>query len=134
MILAEFGDGDILLFILEVFFFVIWFWLLIVVFGDLFRDHELSGWAKAIWVIVVVLLPYLGILIYLIARGGGMAQRSAKQMADMQQQFDSYVKATAASGGGGSSVDQIAQAKTLLDSGAISQAEFDSIKAKALAG
>src|SRR5579871_5912569 len=77
MILSTIGDGDVFLFILEFFFFVIWFWLLLTIFGDLFRDHETSGGVKALWVIVVILLPFLGILIYLIARGSGMAKRAA---------------------------------------------------------
>jgi hypothetical protein len=132
MLLADIGDGDVLLFILEFFMFVIWFWLLIVIFGDLFRDHETSGVVKAIWVIVIILLPFIGILIYLIVRGGGMAKRSAQAQADAQKQFDAYVKQAA--GTGGSASDQIAQAKSLLDSGAIDQAEYDQLKSKALSG
>jgi hypothetical protein len=130
MLLADIGDGDVLLFILEFFMFVIWFWLLIVIFGDIFRDHETNGWIKAIWVIVIILLPFIGILLYLIVRGGGMAKRQAQAQADMQKQFDSYVRQAA--GTGGSATDQIAQAKSLLDSGAIDQAEYDQLKAKAL--
>ena len=130
---ASFGDGSVLLWMLEFFLFIIWFWLLITIFSDLFRDHETSGAAKAFWVIFVVILPYLGALIYLIARGGGMAQRNAKQAAEMQAHVDARIRAAAGSGSGASSAEQISQAKSLLDSGAITQAEFDALKAKALA-
>ena len=129
MILSTIGDGDVFLFILEFFFFVIWFWLLLTIFGDLFRDHETSGGVKALWVIVVIVLPFLGILIYLIARGSGMAKRAAAAQQEMQSQMDAYVRQTA---GSGSAADQIAQAKSLLDAGTIDQAEFDKLKAKAL--
>ncbi len=124
-LLSGFGDGDVLLWMFELFMFVIWFWLLLTIFSDLFRDHELSGGAKALWVIFVVILPFLGILIYLIARGHGMAERQAKQIAEAQKQM-------AAQYGGASPADQIASAKALLDSGAIDQAEFDKLKTSAL--
>lgn len=127
---TSFGNGDILLWFIEFFLLVIWFWLLIVIFGDLFRDHETSGGAKALWVLFVVFLPFLGILVYLIVRGHGMALRSQKQAEEMQNAFDAQVRRAA--GSQGSAADQIAQAKSLLDSGAITQAEFDSLKAKAL--
>ena len=128
---ATFGNGDILLWMLEFFLLVIWFWLLIVVFSDLFRDHDTSGWAKALWVIFVVVLPYLGILVYLIVRGRGMAERSARQVQAAQQQFDAQIRAAA--GTSATPADQIAQAKSLLDSGAIDQGEFEKLKAAALA-
>ena len=128
---ATFGSGDVLLWMLEFFLFVIWFWLLIVVFSDLFRDHETSGWAKAFWVIFVVVLPYLGILVYLIARGRGMAERSARGIQAAQQRYDAQIRA--AVGSSPTPADQIATAKSLLDSGAIDQAEFDKLKAAALA-
>jgi ABC-type multidrug transport system fused ATPase/permease subunit len=130
MILSAIGDGDVFLFIFEFFLFVIWFWLLLTIFGDIFRDHEMSGGLKAFWCIFVIILPFLGIFIYLIARGGGMAQRAAKAQKDMQDQMDQYVRSTA---GTGSAADQISQAKSLLDAGTIDQAEFDKLKAKALA-
>ncbi len=129
MILSSIGDGDVFLFIFEFFLFVIWFWLLLTIFGDVFRDHEMSGGMKAFWCIFVIILPFLGIFIYLIARGGGMAQRAAKAQQDMQNQMDQYVRQTA---GTGSAADQITQAKSLLDAGTIDQAEFDKLKAKAL--
>jgi ABC-type multidrug transport system fused ATPase/permease subunit len=128
---TSFGSGDVLLWMLEFFLFVIWFYLLLMIFSDLFRDHEMSGGLKAVWVIVLVVLPYLGILIYLIARGHGMGQRAVAEQARMQEQMNERIRSVAGSSGG-TAADQIAQAKSLLDSGAISQAEFDSLKAKAL--
>lgn len=128
---ATFGSGSILLWMFEFFLFVIWFYLLVVIFGDIFRDHETSGGVKALWVVLVVVLPYLGILIYLIVRGKGMAARSAKQAQAAQDQFDARIRATA--GTTSSPSEQIASAKALLDSGSITQAEFDRLKTKALA-
>lgn len=126
------GDGSILLWMLEFFLFVIWFWLLIVVFSDLFRDHEASGGTKAVWVVLLILLPYLGVFLYLLFRGHGMAARSAKQQQAVQQQIDAQMRA--AGGGSASAADQITQAKRLLESGSITQAEYDSLKARALSG
>jgi Phospholipase_D-nuclease N-terminal/Short C-terminal domain len=123
------GNGSVLLWMLEFFFFVIWFWLLLGIFGDLFRDHELSGGMKAVWVIVLVLFPYLGILVYLIARGKGMTERGLAANKQAQEQFDARIRAA---GGGTDAADQITKAKALLDSGTIDQAEFDALKAKAL--
>lgn len=128
---TSFGNGDVLVWMLEFFLFVIWFWLLIAIFSDLFRDHETNGWVKALWVILLIVLPFLGILLYLIVRGRGMSARAARQQREMQQQMDARIRATA--GTSGSAADQIAQAKALLDSGAISQAEFENLKAKAMA-
>ncbi|WP_239167043.1 SHOCT domain-containing protein [Catellatospora coxensis] len=127
---SSFGNGDFLLFMFEFFLFVIWFWLLIMIFSDLFRDHETSGWAKALWTILVIVLPFLGILLYLIVRGRGMTDRALKQQQAMKQQMDAQIRA--AVGTGGSPADQIAQAKSLLDTGAITQAEFEVLKSKAL--
>jgi hypothetical protein len=123
------GNGSVLLWMLEFFFFVIWFWLLLTVFSDLFRDHELSGGWKALWIVVLVLFPYLGILIYFIARGKGMAERSIKAQQAAQAQVDARIRDVA---GSESPADQISKAKALLDSGAIDQAEFDALKAKAM--
>src|SRR4051794_39510653 len=92
---ANFGSGGIFLTMLEFFLFIIWFWLLIAIFGDIFRDRQLSGGAKALWTILVVALPYLGILIYLIARGHGMGIRSAKQAEAAQEQMDSRIRTAA---------------------------------------
>jgi len=110
------------------FVFIIWIWLLITVFADIFRRRDISGGMKAVWLIFVILLPYLGVFIYLIAEHDGMADRSMAQMQQAKAQQDEYIKSVA----GTSATDQIAQAKGLLDSGTISQAEFDALKAKAL--
>jgi hypothetical protein len=116
---------------LLVFFgWVIWFYLLITVFGDLFRRHDLSGWAKAAWIIFVIVVPYVGVLIYLIAEHDGMAERNTKQLQQSQAQMDDYVRSVAAKS---DPADQIAKGKQLLDQGAISQAEYDALKQKALA-
>ena len=132
MLLADYTLGDALLTVLWIFGFVIFFWLLIIVFGDLFRDHELSGWAKALWVIFVIIFPFLGIFVYLIARGGGMAQRAAAAQARMDQQMRQYVQ-QAASGTTTSTADELTKLSDLREKGAISEEEFQSLKAKALA-
>jgi len=115
--------------LIVIFAWVIWFWLLITVFADLFRRHDTSGWSKALWIIFVIIFPFLGVLIYLIAESKGMAERNQKQAQAAQADFDSYVKSVAASN---DPTEQIAKGKQLLDSGAITQAEFDALKAKAL--
>ena len=115
---------DVLLF----FAWLIWFWLLITVFADLFRRHDASGWQKAAWVVFVILLPYVGVLVYLIAEHKGIAERNLQRQQAAQQQFDRYVQSVAPQG----PADQIEKAKGLLDSGAITQDEFDRMKAKAL--
>jgi Phospholipase_D-nuclease N-terminal/Short C-terminal domain len=128
---ADYPFLDVLWTMLVIFAWVIWFWLLITVFGDLFRRRDLSGWGKAAWIIFVILLPYLGVFVYLIAQHQGMADRNMEQAQAAQSQFDDYVKGVAASSGPSGEIEK---AKQLLDSGAISQAEYDSLKAKALAG
>jgi hypothetical protein len=115
---------------LLVFAWVIWFWLLITVFADLFRRHDASGWAKAWWIVFVIVLPYVGVLVYFIAEHQGMAERNTQRAQATQQQFDQYVQSVAAPG---DPAEQIARAKTLLDGGTITEAEFDRIKQKALA-
>ena len=117
--------------ILIFFGFVVWLTILFNVLADIFRRHDISGFAKVAWIIVVVVLPYFGVFIYLIAEHDGMAERAAKQQKDAQAQVDQYVQSVAAKG---DPAEQIAKAKGLLDSGAITQAEFDQIKQKALAG
>jgi putative oligomerization/nucleic acid binding protein/phospholipase D-like protein len=112
------------------FMWILWFWLLFTVFGDLFRRHDIGGWGKAGWTIFVILLPFLGVFVYLIAEGRAMGERNVQQAQAAQSQMDSYVRSVA---GSGNAAEQIAQAKGLLDSGAITQAEFDQLKAKALA-
>jgi Phospholipase_D-nuclease N-terminal len=121
---------DVMWTILVFFAWVIWFWLLITVFADLFRRRDISGWGKAAWIVFVIVLPYLGVLVYLIAEHDGIAERSQKDQQVAQGQFDSYVKSVAASA---DPAEQIAKGKQLLDSGTITQAEFDTLKAKALA-
>ena len=111
------------------FVWVIWIWLLITVFSDLFRRHDIGGGAKVLWMIFVIVLPYLGVFIYLIAENKGMAERNAARMAQSQQQFDAYVQSAAGSAG---SAAEIEKAKGLLDSGAITQSEFEALKQKAL--
>ncbi|NUU19690.1 SHOCT domain-containing protein [Cellulomonas humilata] len=113
---------------LELFLFIIWFWLLIAIFGDLFRDPDTGGGVKALWVVLLVILPFLGILLYLIVRGKGMGARQAAQLQAAQSAFDDRIRSAT----GSSATDQIAQAKALLDSGAIDQAEFAKLKAAAL--
>jgi hypothetical protein len=112
------------------FMWILWFWLLFTVFGDLFRRHDISGWGKAGWCVFVILLPFLGVFVYLIAEGKSMAERNVQQAQQAQAQMDSYVRSVATTG---NSAEQIARGKELLDSGAITQAEFDQLKAKALA-
>jgi Short C-terminal domain/Phospholipase_D-nuclease N-terminal len=113
------------------FAWVIFIWIAITVLIDVFRRKDLSGWAKAAWVIFVVIIPWIGVLVYLIVNHDGMAERRYHEAATQQQQFDEYVRQTAGSGGGAAA--EIEKAKALLDSGAITQAEFDAIKSKALA-
>jgi len=127
---ANYPFLDVMWTMLVFFAWVIWFWLLITVFGDIFRRHDISGWGKAGWTVFVIVLPFLGVFIYMIAESKGMAERSAKQVQAAQTQADDYIRQVAAQGDPAS---QIAQAKTLLDSGAINQQEFDSLKQKALA-
>ena len=115
--------------ILIFFAWVIFIWIAITVLIDLFRRRDVSGWAKAAWVVVVIVLPFLGVLTYLIFNHDGMAERSGKEAAASQAQFDDYVRKTAGAGGAASEIEK---AKQLLDSGAITQSEFDAIKARAI--
>ena len=119
---------DVVWWMLIFFAFVIWVWLAITVFMDIFRRHDTSGLAKVAWVVFIIIVPYLGVLIYLIAEHKGMAERNAKQMAQMQQTFDDQVRQAA----GTDTAGQIEKGHQLLEKGAISQQEFDSIKAKVL--
>ncbi len=129
MLAADYPFLDVLWTMLFFFAFIIWFWILITVFADVFRRHDTSGFAKVLWIIFVIVLPFLGVFIYLIANHEGMTERSMKQAQAQQAQMDQYVKSVAGSGGAAAEIEK---AKGLLDSGAITQAEFDSIKAKAL--
>jgi hypothetical protein len=127
---ADYPFLDVLWTMLIIFAWIIWFWLLITVFTDLFRRHDTSGFAKVLWIIFVILLPFLGVFIYLIVNHDGMTSRNIERAQTAQAQMDEYVRNV--SGGGGAAA-QIEKAKGLLDSGAITQTEFDAIKAKALA-
>ena len=115
---------------LEFFLFFLWIWLLIVIFADIFRSHDMGGLAKALWVIFVIILPFLGVLVYLIARGGSMQERAAAQAQRQQQAFDSYVKQAAGSSGG--SADELAKLADLKAKGVLTDAEFEAQKAKLL--
>jgi hypothetical protein len=125
-------NGSFLLAMLEFFIFFAWLMCLFYVFADVFRSRDLGGGAKTLWCIFIIVVPFLGVFVYLIARGDGMTQRSLEQHQRLQAQQADYVRSVAASGG--SSADQIASAKKLLDEGTITQAEFDQMKANALAG
>ena len=126
---ADYPFMDVLWSMIIFFFWVIWIWIVITVLMDVFRRSDIGGWAKAAWVVFVVILPWLGVLIYLIVEHDEMRQRSLNQAQAQRQQFDDYVRDTA----GGGSAAEIGKAKELLDSGAITQAEFEALKAKALA-
>ena len=128
---ADYPFLNILWTLIIFFAWVIYIWIAITILVDVFRRRDISGWGKAGWVILIIVVPFLGILIYLLANHDGMADRNVKQVQQNQQQFDEYVRQTAGSGGPAAEIDK---AKQLLDSGAITQAEFDSIKQKALAG
>jgi hypothetical protein len=126
---ADYPFLDILWTMFIFFLFVIWIWILITVFADIFRRKDVGGGSKVLWIIFVIVLPYLGVLVYLIANHDGMADRNIQQMQKQQAASDEYIRSVA-----GGSAAEIEKAKGLLDSGAITQAEFDTIKAKALAG
>jgi len=129
-VLAAYTFGDVMWSMFVFFAWILFFWMLFVVFGDLFSRHDISGWAKAGWTIFVIILPFLGIFIYLIAEGKSMGERAAQRAQAQQSEVDSYVRSVAASG---SPTEEIAKGQELLASGAITQAEFDQLKAKALA-
>ena len=126
-------NGSFLLAVFEFFIFFAWIMCVFYVFADIFRSHDMGGGAKTIWSLFIIFIPFLGILVYLIARGGGISKRAMEQQHRMQEQQADYVRSVVATSGGGSSADQIASAKQLLDAGTITQAEFDQMKAKALA-
>lgn len=127
--LAEFGTGQVFWSFLWFFLFVIWIYLLIFLFSDIFRSKDLSGWGKALWSILIIVLPYIGIFAYLIARGGGMAQRQVEQAMEQKNAMDSYIRETSS---GGSQADQLAQLADLHTAGKIDDAEYASAKAKVL--
>jgi len=124
--IADYSLGDALLTVLEIFLLVIWIWILITIMIDIFRDDSLSGWAKAAWVFFLIFLPYLGALIYLIARGKGMRERAIQHQADLQKATDQYIRQAA----GTSPVDELHKLSDLKDKGSISQEEYDKLKAQ----
>jgi Phospholipase_D-nuclease N-terminal len=129
-VLAAYSFGDVMWSMFVFFMWILWFWLLFTVFGDLFTRHDISGWAKAGWTVFVIILPFLGVFIYLIAQGKAMGERAAARAQSQKAEMDDYVRSVASSG----PTDQIAKGKELLDSGAITQTEYDQLKSKALAG
>ncbi len=130
MVASTYPLLDIFWTILEIFVFILWIWLLIAIFSDIFRSHDMGGGAKALWVIFLIIFPLLGILVYLIARGGSMHERAITQAQHEQRAFDDYVKQTAATGT--SNADQLAKLADLKSQGAITDEEFDKEKAKLL--
>jgi hypothetical protein len=129
-LLATYTFGDVMWTMFVFFAWILFFWMLFGVFGDLFGRHDISGWAKAGWTVFVIILPFLGIFVYLISQGKGMGERAQQRAQSQQAQMDDYVRTVASSG---SPTEEIAKGKELFDSGAISQAEFDQLKARALA-
>ena len=127
LIAADYPFLDVLWTMIIFFAWVIWIWIAITVLVDVFRRHDISGWGKAAWTVFIIVAPFLGVLVYLIAQHEGMRERSAKHAQAQQQQFDQYVREAA-----GGSAAEIAKAKELLDAGTITQSEFDAIKAKAV--
>jgi ABC-type multidrug transport system fused ATPase/permease subunit len=132
MIASSYPILDAFLTMLYFFLFIIWIWLLITVFIDIFRSRDMGGGAKALWVIFVILLPFLGVFMYLIARGGKMHERAAAEAAQQQQKFDAYVR-QAAGTEGADSASQLAKLADLKAQGVITDAEFEAQKAKVLA-
>jgi hypothetical protein len=130
LVAADYPFLDIFWSMLIFFCWVIWIWMVIGIFADIFSRRDISGWSKAFWCVFIIVLPFLGVLIYLIANSDGMAERKMGQVKAQQAEFDDYVQNVAASAGPAGEIDK---AKKLLDSGAITQAEFDALKAKALA-
>ena len=124
--IADFGLGEALLTALSIFFFVVWIWILITILSDLFRDHELSGWGKAAWVFFLVFVPFLTALIYLGVRGSGMRERAIQAQKDAQSQMDEYIRDTAQA----SPADELHKLHDLREKGAISDDEFEKMKAK----
>jgi hypothetical protein len=127
--LADITFGELLLVVVEIFLFVVWIWILFTIITDLFRDHEMSGWAKAAWILFLVFIPFLTGLVYLIVRGSGMRDRAIKAQTDAKKHFDEYVREQAHA----SPADELHKLNELREKGALSQEEFDQAKAKLLA-
>jgi hypothetical protein len=131
MLIADFTFGQALLTVLEIFLFAAWLMVLFSIIGDVFRDHQLSGWGKAAWTLFLIFVPFLAALIYLIARGDGMRERALHQQEQAQEQMNAYIRQTA--GGGGSPADELAKLSKLHDERKLSDAEFERAKAKIVA-
>jgi ABC-type multidrug transport system fused ATPase/permease subunit len=129
LLLANISFGDLLLLVVEIFLFVIWIWILFTIIGDLFRDHEMSGWGKALWILFLVFIPFLTMLVYLIARGSGMRERTIKAQAEAKHHFDQYVQQQAHS----TPADELHKLNELKEKGALTAEEFEKAKAKLLA-
>ena len=127
---ADYPFLEVLWTLLIFFLWVMWFWLLIVIIGDVFRRRDIGGGKKTIWLIFILFVPFIGVLAYVLSNSDGMAERNMERARSQRAQMDDYVRETAGSGGAAAEIDK---AKQLLDSGALTQAEFDAIKAKALA-
>jgi hypothetical protein len=130
MLASDYPFLDVLWTMAVFFLWVLWFWLLFTVFADVFRRKDLSGWGKTGWLVFAIVLPFLGVFVYLITQGTGMTERNLERERAARAQVDEYVRETSAGGGAAAEIER---AKKLLDSGAITQAEFDAIKQKALA-
>jgi putative oligomerization/nucleic acid binding protein/phospholipase D-like protein len=133
MVLADFTFGQALLTVLEVFLFAAWLMILFVIIGDLFRDHQMSGWGKAAWTVFLIFVPFLAALVYLVARGEGMRERALAQQQEQQKQLDAYIQQAAGSGGGSggaSAVDELAKLAELHDRNKLSDEEFERAKAR----
>jgi hypothetical protein len=129
-IAADYPFLNILWTMIIFFTWVVWIWMMVVILTDVFRRRDISGWGKAVWVIFLIVLPFIGVLCYLIFEHNGMAERQAEAARGQKAQMDDYVRSVTSSGGPAAEIDK---AKQLLDSGAINQTEFDALKAKALA-
>ena len=130
MIAADYPFLDLILTMVIFFLWILWFWLLITIFADIFRRHDISGAKKTLWIVFTILVPFLGVFVYLITQNVGMTERQLERTRAQREQFDDYVRQTASSGGAAAEIEK---AKQLLDSGAITQAEFETMKQKALA-
>jgi len=133
VVAADYPFLDVLWTMIIFFAWVVWIWMMVTILTDVFRRRDIGGVAKAAWCVFMILLPFLGVLIYLISQHDKMAERNMKQAEAMQKQFDDHVRQVAANGGGDGAAGEIAKAKQLLDSGTINQVEFDALKTKALA-
>ena len=132
MLIADYTFFDFFWSLLVFFIWVMWFWLLFTIWFDIFRRHDISGWSKTLWLLFTILVPFLGVFVYLITQNDGMMERAQERSQRDRQQFDEYVRQTASSGAG-SAAEEIARGKELLDRGVITQDEFDVLKTNALA-